>query len=604
VIALAADFPAPTRDDWMYKVGSVLLRGQPDADPEAIAEAFARRLVHRTEDGIEVQPLYTKPDDGADTGLPGFAPFVRGVDPVPQPWEIRQAVTDRGRAVEELEAGSTGLFVVLGSEIDALAARLDGVQLAMAPVSVSAGDQIAGARSLLALWDEQSVPAGARRGSLGLDPLGAHARSGGSTDLTADLDAAVAVALDSSSAAPNVAAFVADGTVFHEAGATPAQQIAWTTVVGAEYVRAMAAAGLDPSSALRAIEFRWSATDDQFGTIALLRAARRVWARVAELAGAEPADRAQRQHAVTARSMLTLYDPWVNVLRSTVACFAAAVGGARAITVVPHDELDGGSDLGRRLARNTQSVLLMESNLARVADIGGGSWYVESLTDDLAAAAWARVQDVEGRGGLAVALADGSIHTALADAILDRAAAVATRRRPLTGVTEFPDLTESRSGGPGPPADIEGTPFPPLVPVRLSDEVEALRLRADARAAGGARPAVFLVTLGSEAVYTPRLTFAQNFFGVGGIETPSGSPADYDAGDTPVVCLCSSDAVYGEEAEAVAAELRAGGATTVLLAGRRLDVDGVDGEIGLGTDVLATLSDVLRQLGVDEEAAS
>ena len=595
MIALAADFPAPTRDDWMSQVGSVLLKGQPDAAPEAVAEAFARRLVHLTEDGIEVQPLYTS--SSTEPGLPGFAPFVRGVEAVPAPWEIRQIVTARADAVEELESGATGLLVELGSDVDSLAARLDGVHLALAPVSVTADDQIAGARALLALWD--SVEPGDRRGSLGLDPLGAHARSGGAR--SADLGMAVELAAEAAAAAPNATVFVADGTVFHEAGATPAQELAWTTVVGAEYVRAMVSAGIDLATALRMVEFRWAATDDQFGTICKLRAARRLWSRVAELAGADGADGAQRQHAVTARSMLTLYDPWVNALRSTVACFAAAVGGAAAITVLPHDVLDGGSDLGRRLARNTQSILLMESSLSKVADIGGGSWYVESLTEDLAGAAWELLQDMERRGGVAAALADGSIHTAVADAVLARAAAVATRRRPLTGVTEFPDLAETRASAPSSPATVAQSPFAPLSPIRLADEVESLRLRADA---ASSRPAVYLATLGSEAVHTPRLTYAQNFFGVGGITTPSGDVASYDAAQTPVACLCSSDAVYGEEAEAAAAQLRQAGARTVLLAGRGVGIDGVDGEVGLGSDVLATLTAVLRQLGVDEEASS
>jgi len=597
VIALAADFSAPTRDDWMNKVGSVLLKGQPDTTPEAVAEAFARRLVHRTEDGIEVQPLYTSA--AADPGLPGFAPFVRGVDVVPSPWEIRQVLTADGNALEELESGATGLLVDLGADADAdaLASRLEGVQLELVPVAVRAEDQVGAARALLALWED--IDAGDRRGSLGLDPLGAHARTGGAAP--AGLDDAIAFAVDAIAVAPNAAVFVADGTVFHEAGATPAQELAWTTVVGAEYVRAMVGGGVELGAALRAVEFRWAATDDQFGTICKLRAARRVWARVAELAGADEADRAQRQHVVTARSMLTLYDPWVNVLRSTVACFAAAVGGATAITVLPHDTLEGGSDLGRRLARNTQSILLMESNLSKVADIGGGSWYVESLTDELAGLAWRLVQDTERHGGLAAALRDELIHTEIADAVLARAADVAKRARPLTGVTEFPDLTETRHVTSVAPAEATGTPFPPLVPVRLSDEVEALRLAADGAAE---RPAVYLATLGPEAVFTSRLTFAQNFFGVGGIETPFGEVSGFDSTRTPVACLCSSDAVYDDEAVAAAGQLRAAGAVRVLLAGRGVGVDGVDTEIGLGSDVLATLTDLLRQLGVVEEGGS
>jgi methylmalonyl-CoA mutase len=211
------------------------------------------------------------------------------------------------------------------------------------------------------------------------------------------------------------------------------------------------------------------------------------------------------------------------------------------------------------------------------------------------------VQDTERHGGLVAALNDELIHTEIADAVLARAAHVAKRTRPLTGVTEFPDLTETRRAPTAAPTEAAGTPFPPLVPVRLADEVEALRLAADSTAE---RPAVYLATLGPEAVFTPRLTFAQNFFGVGGIETPSGEVSAFDSARTPVACLCSSDAVYRDGAAAAAGQLRTAGATTVLLAGRGLGVEAVDGEIGLGSDVLATLTDLLRQLGVGEEGSS
>ena len=607
MIDLAADFPAPTRDDWMDQVAGVLLKGE--SSPAALAEAFARRLVHRTEDGIEVQPLYTRDDVGPNgAGLPGFSPFVRGLLPAPAPWEVRQRVwigDGPSTAVEELESGATGLLLELGEavEADVLDRVLEGVLLDLVPVSLSADDQPRAARSLLEVWERRRTPTDDRRGTLGLDPLGRHARLGGGTDLAEQRRAAGAVAAEAARVAPRARSLVADGTVWHEAGATPAQEIGWTSVVGAEYVRLLADSGLSLSSALRALEFRWSATADQFGTVAKLRAARRVWSRIAELAGARPEDRGQYQHADSARSMLTLYDPWVNVLRSTVACLAAGVGGASAVSVAPHDLLStrGGSPLGRRIARNTQSILLMESNLARVADMAGGSWYVETLTEQLAQAAWEVVVDVESTGGIAAALAGGSIQGQIDDAVAGRSAAVATRRRPLTGTTEFPDLAEMRGSPPAPPrTESEGSvAFAPLSVRRLSEDVEHPRLRADRHAElVGSRPTVYLATLGSEAVFTPRLAFARNTFGVAGITTVSGPVSGYDREMSPVVCLCSSDSVYAEDGSAGVAALREAGADTVLIAGRGLDLEGVDRELGVGTDVLGLLGPVLDRLEV------
>ena len=605
MIDLAADFPAPTRDDWMDQVAGVLLKGESSVDPAALAEAFARRLVHRTEDGIEVQPLYTRDDVGPNgPGLPGFAPFVRGLHPAPAPWEVRQRVwcgDGPSTTVAELESGATGLLLEMGggADVDDLDVALEGVLLDLVPVSLSAEDQPRAARSLLTVWERRGTPADDRRGTLGVDPLGRHARLGGATDLAGERRAAAAVAAEARRDAPRARALVADGTVWHEAGATPAQEIGWTTVVGAEYVRLLVESGLDLRSALRSVEFRWSATADQFGTVAKLRAARRVWTRVAELAGALPGDRGQYQHADSARSMLTLYDPWVNVLRSTVACFAAGVGGASAISIAPHDLLStpGGSPLGRRVARNTQSILLVESNLARVADMAGGSWYVETLTEQLAQAAWEVVVDVESTGGVAAALGRGSIQGRIDDAVADRSAAVATRRRPLTGTTEFPDLAEVCGSPPDPPRTEASAACAPLSPRRVSESVERLRLRADRHAEiVGSRPAVYLATIGPEAVFTPRLTFARNMFGVAGIAAVSGPVSGYDRRLSPIACLCSSDAVYNDEGSASAAALRSAGADTVLIAGRGLDLEGVDRELGVGTDMLGLLGPVLDRL--------
>lgn len=607
LFALASDFPSTDREEWLAAAHRVLLRGRPDATDEDAAAAFAKQLVTRTEDGCDLQPLYTAEDAPSARELPGSAPFVRATRASPRAWEIRQRVwsaVDGSRPLTELEQGATGLLLELPSAVSAemLARLLDGVLLDLAPVSLATPAEDVGfdaARALLASWEAASIAVDARLGSLGIDPIGTWARTGGLVDAEPAIDEAAQLIRELEVAAPRARAIVADGTVWHDAGATDGQELAWTLAGAVACVRGLTEAGVDLGRAFDSIEFRWAATADQFGTITKLRAARRLWARVVELAGGAPSPMCQ--HADVSRPMLTRYDPWVNALRSTVACFAAAVGGADAITVSPHDLLlePGGSDLGRRIARNTQTVLMLESNLARVVDMAGGSWYVERRTDELAEVAWRQLQAVDGAGGLVAAVEAGSLREALDLAVAERAKATATRRRPLTGLTEFPNIEEPPpspfvASDPAP----EGTVFEPFTLRRHGEDVERLRGRSDAMEREiGRRPSVFLATLGGLAASTARATFAKNFFELAGIRTVEGPAAEFDSTVTTFACLCSSDAVYEEEAESAARSLRDAGVSRLYIAGRGVGVDEVDQEIGIGSDILAILNDLLDEAG-------
>ncbi len=610
-LILAGSFPAPTREQWLAEVGRVLLKGSPDASEDDLRRAFDRALVSRTDDGIEIQPLYTAADAPQAPPAPGQAPFVRSTHAAPVPWEVRQRVwpdVAESSSVTELESGATGVLVTLTARDAAgIEAGLDralaGVLLDLAPVSLDASDplmQVVAARALMARWTSAGIAADDRRGCLGIDPLSAWARIGGAFDLGEVLDDVASVTLDVHAAAPRARALLVDATVWHDAGATEAQELGWAIAAGAWLVRALVQRGVPITVAASAIEYRFAATDDQFATIAKLRAARRLWSRVLEIAGVTEQQRGMVLQAEVSRAMLTRYDTWVNTLRSTVACFAAGVGGADAVTVLPHDLFieHGGSALGRRVARNTQSILQMESHLSRVVDMAGGSWFVESLTEELAQCSWSVVQQVERDGGIEAALASGRISEATAASRAARRKLVATRRRPLTGLTEFPDIGEQ------PPAPLSPTPEPPaavFAPVMLhrwADEFEQQRARADAAAIAGERPSVFLTTLGTVAQSTARATFAKNLFEAAGIRTVVGPVEEFVTSGARVACLCSSDGVYAESGADAAKRLREQGATCVYVAGRGAGVDGVDEEVGLGSDVLDFLTRALDTLGV------
>lgn len=618
-LPLAAEFPGPTRGQWQHLVEGVLRKsGAQNVEGASAEDALTTDI----EDGLRARPLYTADDTAADPGYPGFAPFVRGgraEGSVQGGWDVRQrhAHPDPVRANEavlaDLENGVTSLWLAVGEggvPVAALSDVLRGVYLDLAAVVLDPGAEFsAAAAQLLAVLAERAVAPEDARGNLGADPLGLLARTGEGADTDRLLADAAALAAASVRSHPGLRALTVDALGYHDAGASAAQELGCSLATGVAYLRELTAAGLSVDEACGQLEFRYAASADQFLTIAKFRAARRLWARVAQASGAAPESAGQRQHAVTSSVMMTERDPWVNMLRTTVACLAAGVGGADAVSVLPFDTALGLPDaFARRIARNTQAVLLEESHLARVIDPAGGSWYVERLTEELAAAAWAWFQEIERAGGQRAALDSGLVGERIAATWAERSADIARRREPITGVSEFPHLGEQPVVREPAPATPDGG----LPRVRRAEAFEALRTRSDGQlAAAGARPRIFLAAIGPAAVHTGRSSFAANLFQAGGIETVLGEGADADvlaeafaASGAAVACLCSSDKLYAEQASVVAAALKAAGARRVLLAGKpgehleAYQQAGVDDYVFVGCDAVAALTTVLDESGV------
>src|SRR5690349_16703849 len=602
-LVLAGEFPNATRDQWAALVDGVLRKsGRIGADAEL--GAGVEKLVRRTPEGIPVAPLYTRADvaDLPPVGVPGRPPYVRGGTadgPVPDGWDVRQrhegpdAHGVREAVLADLENGVTSIWVAAGPEIGAaeLPSALDGVLLDLAVVALDTGGADTGAAAAyLDVAGKLADPA-ALLGTLGLDPIGLRARTGVGPDVASVAPLARRAAAEH----PLVRAVVVDGLPVHEAGGADAQELGFTMAAGVAYLRALTDAGLDVAAAARLLEFRYAATDEQFPTIAKLRAARRLWGRVLEACGVAAGDgpaAGQRQHAVSSPTMFTRRDPYVNLLRGTIAGFAAGVGGADAVTVAPFDApLGASTPFSRRVARNTQALLIQEAHLARVIDPAGGGWLVESLTDALARAGWAFFQEIEAAGGAVVALDSGLVATRVEAVRAAREKAVATRRTPITGVSEFPDLAEKPvERAPRPPKPNGGLPvYRPAAPY------EAYRDRSDAvLAATGTRPTAFLATLGPLATYSTRAAFARNLLAAGGVDAVEAGPTEtaeavaeaWAQVKAPVAVLCSSDALYAERGETTAAALRAAGARSILVAGR-VDVPGIAGQLCAACDALA-----------------
>ncbi|MFF2095714.1 methylmalonyl-CoA mutase subunit beta [Streptomyces sp. NPDC058202] len=593
-LALAAEFPSATHDQWQLLVEGVLRKSGKEVSGASAEDALSTSL----EDGLRTKPLYTARDAAPDPGLPGFAPFVRAARPEGSTaggWDVRQRHTagDNALVLGDLENGVTSLWLAVGEggiPLGSLGPVLDGVYLDLAPVVLDAGrDTEAAAAELLRLYEERGVAPGAVRGNLGADPLGHEARTG----TPADIAPVAALARRCAEDYPGLRALTVDALPYHEAGGSAAQELGASLATGVAYLRELTRAGLSVEQACAQLEFRYAATADQFLTIAKLRAARRLWARVAEVSGA-PAAGAQVQHAVTSPVMMSRRDPWVNMLRTTIATLAAGVGGADAVTVLPFDHALGLPDaFARRIARNTSTILMEESHLSRVIDPAGGSWYVERLTDELAGAAWEFFRSIEQDGGQAAALRSGRIGDELAKTWAARSAKLATRREPVTGVSEFPHLAErlvERAQAPAPPSG--GLPR-----VRRDEAYEALRARSDAHlAATGSRPRVYLAAIGPAAAHSARSTFVSNLFQAGGVEPVTDGTFE-DSGATEA-CLCSSDALYEEQAASTAEALVAAGARHVFLAGRPGQYPGVDSYVFAGCDAVAVLSATLDRMGV------
>jgi methylmalonyl-CoA mutase len=363
---------------------------------------------------------------------------------------------------------------------------------------------------------------------------------------------------------------------------------------------------------------RLTADADQFLTIAKFRSLRKLWARIEQACGLEPAPLFIA--ADTAWRMLSRRDTDVNMLRATMATFAAGLGGANSITVLPHTLALGLPDeFARRVARNTQLILLEESNLAKVTDPAAGSGGIEMLTGQLCTRAWELFQEIEKAGGIWAALESNLLQRQVATVRTAREKNVARRKDVIVGTSEFANLAEKT------PAVLDARPlvlppygeakftFDALTPHRLGEPFEALRDASDAvLKATGSRPKVFLANLGAAESFTARATFAKNFFEAAGIEALDNEgyweiPTlvhFFKKSGTPLVCLCSADAVYATNAADAARALREAGASPIYLAGRPGDKEaefrsaGIDDFVFVGCDALAVLRAAAGKIGM------
>jgi methylmalonyl-CoA mutase len=611
-LRLAADFQPATYDDWRKLVDGVL-KGAP-----------FEKLIGKTSDGLKIEPIYPRAQGAAP--IAGRAPAA--------PWQIMQridhpdAALANAQALHDLENGTTGLTLVfagangaygfgLEPSAEAVEKVLDGVFIdAGISIELQVGPQSRMAAIHVAEYvKRRGLDPAACNIRFGLDPIGACAVWGSSPYAWPEIVPAVTSAIKGLAGMGFKGPFaVADGRVIHDAGGSEVQELAFVLATGVAYLRALEGAGVDLEAARSMVYARLSADADQFLTMAKFRALRVLWARIEQASGLAP--KPLFIATDTAWRMLTQRDPYVNMLRATMATFSAGLGGANAVTVLPHTLALGLPDpFARRVARNTQLVLLEESNLAKVSDPAAGSGGIETLTRQLCEAAWGLFQETEKAGGIFAGLEQNLIQRKVAATRALREQNIARRKEVLTGATEFPNLHEAHVAV----LDVKPIELAPygeakfrfdaLPPLRLAAPFERLRDRSDRLLRErGARPKIFLANLGTAADFTARATFAKSFFETGGIEAVDSEgfgdaaalAAAFKASGAALACLCSQDKVYAGQAVAAAQALQAAGATHIYLAGRpgeqetALRAAGVGDFIFAGGDALAVLQEVYR----------
>ena len=453
-----------------------------ESDWEAAAEGALRgkplsSLRTTLLDGVETAPLYTAHRHGTEadpSGLPGEAPFTRGAGAASgaQGWEVRQIHDVRLAGTPDAVAADTtsgvdAVTVARGWDADGDAAALDAAigDAAGAGVTIhlQSGASPAHAAALLDVFGNHHVDLAGLNSWLGLDPVAAAASgwrsadAGDSATLVSSMCSAARSATDIAQRSPGAVPLEADGSVFADAGASDATELAAMLATGVAWLRAICdhadGPGLDPAAAAGLLGFTLSAGPDAFLVTAKCRALRMCWTRVlgacgVDLAGGEGPP--MRLHAVTATAMLSAVDPWVNMLRATTATFGAANGGVDAITVRPFDAVSAGapsSGLGWRVAANTQLILRHESRVGSVIDPGGGSWYLEDLTNKLAHAAWDRFREIDAAGGICAAMAGGDLEASIAAERELRDEQIAAGEHVLVGVTDFVDSQAEQASG-------------------------------------------------------------------------------------------------------------------------------------------------------------
>lgn len=568
---LFADFNPVSTEEWEAKINADLK-----------GKDYERTLVWRTYEGFNVRPYYRQENLAGKEyleNLPGEFPFVRGNNKTNNDWFVRQNIfvsdfeSANKKALSVLGKGATSLGFLFGDcaavSEENLAVLLKGICLEAAEVNfvcptddtklpelfvdyVSAGN-----------WDNNNVVA-----SAAIDPIGTFVLKG---VLDNNALANLKTLVEKAKAVPNFRTIAVHGKFFANSGASIVQELAFALAQGAEYLSQLTDAGVSIDDAAKAIKFNMGVGNNYFMEIAKLRAGRLLWSKIVDAYSPASKEAAKMiVHSETNRYNKTIYDPYVNMLRTQTEAMSAALGGAHSVTVLPFDAVyEESTEFSERIARNQQILLKEESHFDKIADPSAGSYYIETLTESIADQAWKLFLEVEEKGGFVAAFKAGFIQSEIKAMAAQRDKRVAQRRDNILGTNQFPNFNEQLEAGFDgsvfEPVDlsVEGAEVETLKPYREAQAFEALRYTTDMYSKDNKRPLAFMLTMGNLAFRKARAQFSCNFFAVAGFEvtdnngfaTVEEGVAAAKAAGADIVVLCSSDDEYAEIAPKVAEQL-------------------------------------------------
>jgi methylmalonyl-CoA mutase len=622
---LFSEFPPISTPEWEAKIFADLKGADYD-----------KKLIWRTDEGFSVKPYYRSEDLEQLKwleGMPGCYPFTRGIHTNGNAWLIRQDfdITDPAvantLAVDAISRGATAI----GFDTSKIHSAADfellfqNIDLSKVNIHMHSAASYSKLLDYLAKYFKASkLDSTQLKGSLDFDPI-SYALLYGRFYVSPEKNMTEASSLVSraNQEFPGLRVLSVNGSYFHNAGATAVQELAFSLASGNEYLAALNDKGFDASNIGPHLQFSFSVGSSYFIEIARLRAARMLWAHIVKKYQPDSDDAAKMFiHSSTSGWNKTIYDPYVNLLRSTTEAMSAAIGGANSMSIDPFDIFYKESDeFSQRISRNQQIILKEESYLDKVVDPSAGSYYIENLTASIANAAWALFLNVEDKGGMIEAIHEGYVQDEVEKAAAQKQADVASRRTIVLGTNHHPnpgefmlDKIQSEILTNEAEEDTPG-PIKKLNLHRLSDAFEDLRLATEMHVdAGNKRPAVFMLTMGNLAMRKARAAFSSNFFGCAGyqiIDNTGFATTDEAikaalASEAEIVVVCSSDEEYAEVVQVLAIGLKESKpAINLLVAGSPKDImeqlkaSGVDDFVHLRTNLLDFLRKMNVKLGIN-----
>ena len=611
---LFTEFTAPTTQEWLDKI-QVDLKG---AD-------FQKRLVWRTNEGFNVQPFYRREDLAnlkTPDALPGEFPFVRGNKKDSNVWYVRQNIkvddpkAANAKALDILNKGIDSLGFKLPGKLvskETVEALLDGIYCDIIEVNFATCPKhsLELAQILVEFFAKKGYDKEKVVGSIEWDPMAKMVMKG--KDVTPILEIAPKL-VEALKEYPNFRCVAVSSDALNNAGAYIAQELGYALAWGNEYLQQLTDAGVDVDLAAKSIKFNMGVSENYFMEIAKFRAARLLWAQIVKQY--EPKNDEACKMIVNASTSVynqTLFDSYVNLLRSQTEAMSAALGSVHSMVVTPFDAPDEeATDFSERIARNQQLLIKEESHFDRIVDPSAGSYYIEHLTDALATEAWKLFLKVEEEGGFLAAVKAGTIQDDINATNVKRHGDAAKRKEFLLGTNQFPNFTEKSEGKKAKAcgcccgqADEEEHPFKAIESTRLAADFEDLRIHTEETKV----PTAFMLTVGNLAMRQARAQFSCNFLACAGYKVidnlgfktvEEGVDAALEA-KADIVVICSSDDEYAEYA--IPAFKYLNGRAMFVVAGapacmEDLKAAGIENYVHVKCNVLETLKEYNAKLGI------